>query len=151
MTLGAVRNVKTKGNLGGDLSGAVRQERKQVLVVCLEVSQSQHANPEKSQQSVVSFKVTRKLSAIVDKSVGTSECFNMIGSNSYNSVSQTNMESRLLRLSKKPREKAQPTEDVVADMLEARNERMLNREAVMSANLLDLARITGSITRIGEK
>jgi len=40
-TLGAVRNVKTKGTLRGDLSGAVRQEHKQVSVVSLEESQSQ--------------------------------------------------------------------------------------------------------------
>jgi len=44
------------------------------------------------------------------------------GTDSYNSVSQTNMESRLLKLSKKTREITQPTEDVVAEMLEARTE-----------------------------
>jgi len=66
-TLGAVRNVKTKGTLRGDLSGAVRQEHKQVSVVSLEESQSQHANPEKCQQSVVSVKETGKLSVTVER------------------------------------------------------------------------------------
>jgi len=58
----------------------------------------------------------------VDKSVGASECSKLDGAKSSNSVSQANMESHLLRLPKKTRETAQPTEDVVAEMLKARSE-----------------------------
>jgi len=121
-TLTAVRNVKTKRNLGGDSSGAVSQERKQVSVVSLEVSQSQHANPEKCQQIVVSVKETGKFSVTVDESVGASKYSKLDGTKSYHSVSQTNIESRLSRLPKKTREIAQSTEDLVAEMLEARTE-----------------------------
>jgi len=122
VTLSAIRNAKTEGNLSGDSSGALREERKQVSVVSLEESQSQHANPEKCQQSVVSVRETGKLSMTVDKSGGASEFSKLDGTESYNSVSQTNMDSRLSRLSKKTRETAQPTENVVAEMLKARSE-----------------------------
>jgi len=121
-TLGAVRNAKSKGKLGGDSSGAVRQEFKQVSVVSLEVSRRQQTNPEKCQQSVDSVKETRKLSVTIDKCVRASECSKLDGIDSYHSVSQTNMESYLLRLPKKTREIAQSTEDLVAEMLEARTE-----------------------------
>jgi len=122
VTLCAIRNVKTKGNLSGDSSGASRQERKQVSVLSLEVPQSQHATPEKCQQSAVFVKETGKLSVTVDESVGASRCFKLDDTESYNPVSQTNMKSRLSRLSKKTREIAQPTEDLVAETLEARCE-----------------------------
>jgi len=56
----------------------------------------------------------------VDESVGASKCSKLDGTKSYNSVSQTNMESRLLRIAGKTREIALSTDDLIAEILVAR-------------------------------
>jgi len=91
-TLSAIRDVKTKTNLGGDSSSAVRQGFKQVSVVSLEVSQSQHTNPAKCQQSVFFY---RKLSVTVNETVDASECSKLDSAEPYKSGSPAKVESRL--------------------------------------------------------